>query len=91
MGRLDAQVAEIQAVIPNMSHPDAPVGADDKANLEIRRGATNIRELDFQPLDHVELCEKLDLLDLEGGARTTGHSANNPSRAICCASHLSAI
>ena len=31
------------------------------------------RELGFKPLDHVELAEKLDLIDFEGGARTTGH------------------
>jgi len=71
--RLDAEIREIQASIPNMSHPDAPVGADDKANLELRRGKFPAREFDFEPLDHVALGERLDLLDLEGGARTTGH------------------
>src|SRR5262245_58872474 len=35
---LDAIAAEAEAIlktIPNLSHPDAPVGADDQANLEI--------------------------------------------------------
>lgn len=71
--RLDAEIREIQITIPNITHPDAPVGADDKANLELRRGKTQPPEFDFEPLDHVDLCEKLDLLDLEAGARTTGH------------------
>ncbi len=71
--RLDAEVLEIQRMIPNMSHPDAPIGADDKANLELRTGEHQPRKFDFQPLDHVELGERLDLIDFESGARTTGH------------------
>ena len=71
--RLDAEITAIQVTIPNVSHPAAPVGVDDQANRELRRGRHEPRKFDFTPLDHVQLCEKLDLLDLEGGARTTGH------------------
>ncbi len=71
--QLDAEITEIQVTIPNVSHPAAPIGVDDKANLELRRGKYAPRQFDFAPLDHIDLCEKLDLLDLEGGARTTGH------------------
>ena len=70
--RLECEILDLQTLIPNMSHPDAPVGEDDKSNLELKRGKHQPPQFDFQPLDHVELCEKHDLLDLEGGARTTG-------------------
>ena len=43
----------IHRLIPNMSHPDAPVGEDDKSNLELGRGKTPLPEFDFEPLDHV--------------------------------------
>ncbi|MBQ4143532.1 MAG: serine--tRNA ligase [Thermoguttaceae bacterium] len=62
----------IHMAIPNMTHPDAPIGEDDKSNLELMRGETPIREFDFQPLDHVELGQKLDLIDFEAGARVAG-------------------
>ena len=68
-----AELESIQRSIPNMAHADAPIGRDDKANLEIRRGAHEPRQFDFQPLDHVELGQRLDLFDFEGGAKTTGH------------------
>jgi seryl-tRNA synthetase len=71
--RMDADIRAIQALIPNFTHPDAPVGADDKANLEVRRGKREVPQFDFTPLDHVALGERLDLIDLEAGARTTGH------------------
>jgi seryl-tRNA synthetase len=71
--RLDAEAAAIQLTIPNLSHPAAPVGADEHASVELRRGQHAPPTFDFPPRDHVELGEKLDLLDLEGGARTTGH------------------
>ncbi|MDP6060143.1 MAG: serine--tRNA ligase, partial [Pirellulaceae bacterium] len=50
--RLEASIGELQLVIPNMSHPNVPVGADDKANLEVRRGTAEVPSFDFTPLDH---------------------------------------
>ncbi len=69
---LDARVHAIQLTIPNMAHSEAPVGEDDKANLEISRGKHQPREFEFAPLDHVQLGEKWDWIDFEAGARTTG-------------------
>jgi seryl-tRNA synthetase len=71
--RLDGEIVAIQRLIPNMSHPDAPVGVDDAANREVRRGRHEPPKFDFAPLDHVQLGERLDLIDFEGGSRTTGH------------------
>jgi seryl-tRNA synthetase len=73
LGTIEADVAAIQRMIPNLSHPDAPVGVDDKANLELFRGKAPLPQFDFKPLDHVKLSEDLDLVDLEGGARVAGH------------------
>ena len=73
---LDAVVAEADAILrtmPNLSHPDAPVGEDDKSNLEVRRGRHEPPKFDFPPLDHVALGEKLRLIDFESGAKVTGH------------------
>jgi seryl-tRNA synthetase len=73
---IDGVAAELDTIhrgIPNLSHPDAPVGADDKANLEAGRGKTPVPKFDFEPLDHVTLAEKLDLVDFEAGARVAGH------------------
>src|SRR5439155_1661320 len=39
----------------------------------IRRGKHQPRKFDFKPLDHVELAEKLELIDFEGGAKVAGH------------------
>jgi seryl-tRNA synthetase len=74
--KFDAIAAELEAIqrlIPNLSHPDAPIGVDDKSNLELFRGKTPLPQFDFKPLDHVELAEKLDLVDFEGGARVAGY------------------
>jgi len=73
LAQLEAEQETIYRSIPNMSHPDAPIGVDDKANLERFQGKTPVRPFDFKPLDHVELGEKLDLMDFEAGARVAGH------------------
>ncbi len=71
--RIAAELDAIHRTIPNLSHPEAPIGADDKASLELFKGKTSRPQFDFQPLDHVELAEKLDLVDFEAGARVAGH------------------
>lgn len=70
--RLNAEAKALQAAIPNLTHPEAPVGGE-KDSTDVRRGATPIRQFDFKPLDHVTLGEKLGIVDFEAGARTTGH------------------
>ena len=69
---LMTELVAIQRAIPNMAHADAPIGVDDKANLEVGRGKTEIREFDFKPLDHVEIAEKHGLIDFASAAKTTG-------------------
>jgi len=66
--------ADLKAVlfsIPNMTHPDAPVGHTDAENVVVRTfmGPT---KFDFKPRDHVELCDLLDLADMEAGGKVTG-------------------
>ena len=73
LGTLTDELDGVHRMMPNLSHPDVPIGKDDKANLEIAKGATPVPEFDFEPLDHVDLGEKLDLMDFEGGARVAGH------------------
>jgi len=67
-----AEADLILKAIPNLTHPAAPRGADDQANLEIRRGIHAPPTFDFQPLDHVVLGERLKLIDFEGGAKVAG-------------------
>ena len=72
---LDTAVEELDRVhrlIPNMTHPDAPIGADDQENKELAFGKIPIPTFDFTPKDHVEIAENLGLIDFEGGARVAG-------------------
>jgi seryl-tRNA synthetase len=57
--------------IPNMSHPDAPVGTTAADNKVLSRWGEP-RRLDFPARDHVALAEALDLVDFEAGARVAG-------------------
>lgn len=72
----DQIAAEADAIlrsIPNLSHPDAPRGADDAANLTLRFGKHEPRKFDFKPVDHVVLGERLGMIDLEAGSKVAGH------------------
>jgi len=69
----ERQVLALQAQIPNLTHPDAPIGEDASASREIARGKTPVPQFSFKPLDHVQLAAKHDLIDFEAGARVAGH------------------
>ena len=68
---VEAKMNELLAGLPNVPHESAPVGADESANVEVRRWETP-REFDFEPKDHVDLGESLGILDLERATKITG-------------------
>ena len=74
----EAELAEVEGrlreellTIPNMTHPDAPIGRDDSENVEIRRWG-EIPAFSFEPLDHVELGDALGIIDFDAGAKVAG-------------------
>lgn len=69
----DAENALNEAIlwVPNMPHADVPVGKSEDDNQTIREWGTK-REFTFQPVDHVEIAQKNNLLDLERGAKISG-------------------
>ncbi|MEL3904219.1 MAG: serine--tRNA ligase [Treponemataceae bacterium] len=71
LNRAEAALREAAMKIPNMAHPSAPIGKEDKDNLEIKR-VGSIPQFDFEPKDHVQLGTDLDLIDFEAGAKVTG-------------------
>ena len=65
------KLAELHRLVPNATHPASPPGADEEANVELRRSGEP-PDFDFEPLDHVEIGRCHDLLDFEAGAKVTG-------------------
>ncbi|MDR0638603.1 MAG: serine--tRNA ligase [Spirochaetaceae bacterium] len=57
--------------IPNMAHPDAPRGKEDKHNLEVKR-VGEVRPLGFAPKDHVQLGQDLDIIDFDSATKVSG-------------------
>ena len=71
LSEVEAQLEEAARKIPNMAHPDAPIGKLDTENLEVKKVGTP-RKFEFKPKDHVELMENLDLIDFERGTKVSG-------------------
>ncbi|HOX49365.1 MAG TPA: serine--tRNA ligase [Spirochaetales bacterium] len=75
---LEAESAEVESrldeegrKIPNMAHPAAPVGKEDKDNLEVKRVGEPTK-FDFEPKDHVQLGQDLDIIDFDAATRVSG-------------------
>lgn len=70
---LEAQLEQALLQIPNIPYEGAPVGEDESDNVELRReGFDNLRGLSPDILPHYELGERLEILDFERAAKTTG-------------------
>lgn len=67
---VEAELRAVQMRIPNLTHPDAPTGGEAESKT-IREWGRKPK-FDFPPLDHVDLSARLDLLDLEAGAKVAG-------------------
>ncbi len=67
----DAEMHDLLAGLPNLPATDVPVGADESANVEIRKWGEP-RVFDFEVKDHVDLGEALGILDLERATKIAG-------------------
>lgn len=67
---VEKKLSDILAGLPNIPAADAPLGADEEANVEIKRVGTPRGIND--PKDHVTLGEALGLMDFEAAVRMSG-------------------
>jgi seryl-tRNA synthetase len=74
----DQELTEVQAgltswqlQLPNLLHESVPPGADESANVEVKRQGTP-RQFSFEPRDHVAVGESLGQLDFEAAGRISG-------------------
>lgn len=78
MKKKEADLAEVekkwmglQLLLPGIPLPNVPVGKDDTENVEIRKEG-KLPTFDFEPLDHVTLGEKLDIVDIPRAVKIAG-------------------
>ena len=67
---VQAKLADIALIIPNIPHESVPVGKDESDNVEISRWGTP-HSFDFEVKDHVDVGAPLGL-DFETGAKLSG-------------------
>ncbi|MBU1142654.1 MAG: serine--tRNA ligase [Firmicutes bacterium] len=71
LNTIEEKIFNILANTPNIPHASTPIGKDDSDNVEIKKVGTP-RVFNFKIKDHIELGEKLDILDFERAAKITG-------------------
>lgn len=80
LNEIDAKVAEQIAHLPNLAHPDVPIGADEESNIEDDswepenyNGRPKVKTTKPAWLKaHYEIGEDLGILDFERGAKVSG-------------------
>ncbi len=71
LNEVEAALDDAGRQIPNMAHPETPIGKLDTENLEVKKVGT-IRKFDFKAKSHVEIMEALDLIDFERATKVSG-------------------
>lgn len=62
---------KLMVAVPNIPDVSVPDGASDAENVEIRTWGEQ-KQFDFEPKDHIALCEERDLADFEKGSEVAG-------------------
>ncbi len=68
---VETRLEAIMQMVPNVPHASVPTGASEKDNVVVRTWGHK-PNLPFTPKQHVEVGEKLGLLDLERAAKISG-------------------
>ena len=78
IGQHEKQVSELEAdfqrrllEIPNLPHPDVPVGKDEEENI-VSRTVGALPSFSFSPRPHWEIGEDLDIIDFARGVKISG-------------------
>jgi seryl-tRNA synthetase len=69
--QLGPEFESLMNQVPQPPAPEVPFGADDTQNVEMRTWGT-IRQFDFEPKDHMQLGQSLDIIDMERGVKLAG-------------------
>jgi seryl-tRNA synthetase len=67
-----AELEKLLAEIPNLPAADVPDGADESANVEVKRRAFGARPTMNSAREHFELGEALGMMDFERAAKVSG-------------------
>ena len=68
---IQSEIRDLLSGVPNLPHDSAPIGKTEEDNVEVRKvGAP--RSYDFEPIDHVDIGERLGALDFERATKITG-------------------
>ncbi|HWS48684.1 MAG TPA: serine--tRNA ligase [Candidatus Methanoperedens sp.] len=71
LNNAEASLNLVLEEIPNIPADDVPVGKDDSENV-VMKTVGEKPKFDFKPLDHIDLGEKLDILDVKKAAEISG-------------------
>jgi seryl-tRNA synthetase len=71
LARVEEEWNQQQLFLPAIPLPQVPVGKDESENVEMKR-VGDLPTFAFDPKDHVELGESLDILDIPRGAKVAG-------------------
>ena len=67
----EAALGAALARIPNLPHPDAPDGVDESEAVELSQFGDK-PDFDFEVRDHVEIGERLGIIDVPRGVKVSG-------------------
>jgi len=71
LAELQTRITEFLQVVPNVPHASVPRGTSSEENVEVRRFGTP-RTFDFAVKDHVDIGERLGMLEFDAAVKIAG-------------------
>lgn len=71
VGVINKKIKDIVLLVPNISHFSVPIGSDAKSNKIVKEWG-KLPNFRFKPLNHMELGEKLNIMDFPASTKLSG-------------------
>ena len=69
--KTELEYSKLILTLPNIFDQTVPIGEDNSTNKEVKKWG-DIPKFDFQVSDHIDITQKLNLVDLQRAAKTAG-------------------
>ncbi len=66
---IEGKIRELLLMVPNIPEDSVPVGKDAGKNKIVREELSDKREFDFEPREHADVGETLDILDIQAAVK----------------------
>ena len=84
LNKIEKEYHVLMVKVPTVPSEDTPIGKGEDDNVAVSSWGEK-KEFDFEPKDHVDIAENLDIIDFKTGSKVSGYRGYYlKNESVCC-------